>query len=771
MFSVIVMKLNLTTGIIPSLNVAAGLLGFFFVKLWTKALEHIGLLHTPFMRQENTVIQTCVVVAYGLTFSGGFGSYLFGMSAKIVAQATERNDAQNIKAPSLGRMIGFMFVVSFLGLFSLMALRKIMIIDYKLIYPSGTTTAYLINGFHTSQGEKLVKRQVWMLGKCFIGSFLWGFFQWFYTAGDDCGFTAFPTLGLKAYENNFYFDFSATYVGVGMICPYLVNVFVLLRGILSWGIMWPLIDQQKGHWYPADIPQSSFHGLNGYKVFIGIAMILGDGLYNFLKVLRRTISTFIVAACKGSNTLPITDNDTSATAFASYADEKRTEVFLKDQIPLWVAYVGYVVIAIIAIVTLPHIFPPLKWHFILVAYVIAPVLAFCNAYGCGLTDWSLASTYGKLAIFVVGAWAGSAHGGVLAGLAACGVMMSIVSTASDLMQDFKTGYLTLASPRSMFVSQVIGTSMGCVIGPCIFWLFIKAFKDIGTSGSQYPAPYAIIYRNMAILGKKVARYIPIPMAMAIPFYIGTYFTIDMFVGSTILFLWERVSKPKADAFAPTVASGLICGDGIWTLPQAVLALAQVKPPICMNPEGSYIFISTTPVVNEILVACHTCPRVLRIEATGLEKKSEVLFCWDSVEEEDVFLSYRVESRRHGGEVKFCVLWGSGSIQSAVEQQLDRAPLPIRPSACRCPRVLRIEATELEKKSEVLFCGDSVEEEDVFLSYRVESRRHGGEVKFCVLWGSGSIQSAVEQQLDRVVFHAGSTQTNIARGFRSRAKWN
>ncbi|RWW18362.1 hypothetical protein GW17_00017649, partial [Ensete ventricosum] len=66
MFSVIVMKLNLTTGIIPSLNVAAGLLGFFFVRLWTKALESTGLLRTPFTRQENTVIQTCVVAAYGL---------------------------------------------------------------------------------------------------------------------------------------------------------------------------------------------------------------------------------------------------------------------------------------------------------------------------------------------------------------------------------------------------------------------------------------------------------------------------------------------------------------------------------------------------------------------------------------------------------------------------------------------------------------------------------------------------------------------------------
>lgn len=32
-----------------------------------------------------------------------------------------------------------------------------MIIDYKLTYPSGTATAILINGFHTSQGDAMAK--------------------------------------------------------------------------------------------------------------------------------------------------------------------------------------------------------------------------------------------------------------------------------------------------------------------------------------------------------------------------------------------------------------------------------------------------------------------------------------------------------------------------------------------------------------------------------------------------------------------------------------
>ncbi|CAA2982698.1 probable metal-nicotianamine transporter YSL7 [Olea europaea subsp. europaea] len=201
LFTFIVMKLNLTTGIIPSLNVSAGLLGFFFVKTWTKFLEKSGLLKQPFTRQENTVIQTCVVASSGIAFSGGFGSYLFGMSDVIAKQSTEANDGQNIKNPSLTWMIGFLFVVSFLGLFSVVPLRKIMIIDFKLTYPSGTATAHLINSFHTPQGAQLAKKQVRTLGKFFSFSFLWGFFQWFFTAGDGCGFVNFPTLGLKAYEN------------------------------------------------------------------------------------------------------------------------------------------------------------------------------------------------------------------------------------------------------------------------------------------------------------------------------------------------------------------------------------------------------------------------------------------------------------------------------------------------------------------------------------------------------------------------------------------
>lgn len=187
------------------------------------------------------------------------------------------------------------------------------------------------------------------------------------------------------------------------------------------------------------------------------------------------------------------------------------------------------------------------------------------------------------------------------------------------MQDFRTGYLTLSSPRSMFFSQVIGTTIGCVLTPLVFWFFYKAYPIADPNG-PYPAPYGLLYRGIALLGVEgisslpknclnlvigffvagflinlvqellkryetrfqIYRFVPSPMCMAIPFYLGGYFTIDMCVGSLIRLAWGKRNKERAAEFAPAVASGLIVGDSLWGIPAAILALVNVKPPICMK---------------------------------------------------------------------------------------------------------------------------------------------------------------------------------------------
>nr|GEX10900.1 metal-nicotianamine transporter YSL3-like [Tanacetum cinerariifolium] len=79
MYSVIVMKLNLTTGLVPNLNVSAALLAFVFIRAWTKLLHKAGFTTTPFTKQENTIIQTCAVACYSIAV----GVIDFGLEMKI----------------------------------------------------------------------------------------------------------------------------------------------------------------------------------------------------------------------------------------------------------------------------------------------------------------------------------------------------------------------------------------------------------------------------------------------------------------------------------------------------------------------------------------------------------------------------------------------------------------------------------------------------------------------------------------------------------------
>ncbi|KAG6633863.1 hypothetical protein CIPAW_12G077800 [Carya illinoinensis] len=613
MYSVIAMKLILTTGVVPNLNISAALLGFLFIRTWLKVLEKSGFVSKPFTRQENTMIQTCAVACYGIANGGGFGSYILALNKKTYELAgvnNEGNSPKSVKEPGLGWTTGYLYLISFVGLFALIPLRKIMILDLKLTYPSGLATAVLINGFH-NQSDKIAKKQVQGFMKYFSISFFWGFFKWFFsgtgTGKVQCGFGQFPIFGLKAWKHTFYSDFSMTYIGAGMIVSHLVNLSLILGAVLSHGLMWPLISRHKGDWFSESLQESDMKSLFGYKVFLSIALILGDGLYNFAKILACTIIN-IHDKLKNRDLEMVVGGQEKPIEVL-----KRNQIFIGENIPIWLATVGYALFAIICTLAIPFMFPQLKWYYVVSAYIIAPSLAFCNAYGVGLTDINMSYNYAKVAIFVLAAMSGK-EDGIVAALIGCGLIKSVVSVASILMQDFKTAYLTCTSPKAMFLSQVIGTTLGCVTAPLSFFLFYKAF-DVGNPDGEFKAPFALMYRNMAILGvqgfsalpnhclqicygffalaigvnvvrdmspQKVGKYMPLPMVMAMPFLVGAYFAIDMCIGSLIVFVSHKINSKKAEFMVSAIASGLICGEGLWTLPAAVLALAKVNPPICMK---------------------------------------------------------------------------------------------------------------------------------------------------------------------------------------------
>lgn len=349
------------------------------------------------------------------------------------------------------------------------------------------------------------------------------------------------------------------------------------------------------------------------QVYLSLAIITGDGVYNMIKLI--VIGLFKNKKISNAARLPFAENPSHEESPVSYDEEVRTKAFLEDLIPNGVAVGGYVAIAGISTAVFPFIFPPLKWYYILIIYLIAPILGFCKAYSAGLTDMSITSNLGKLAIFIFASWAGKARGSTLVGLAACGVIMNSVDVASDVMESFKVGYMTLSSPRSLLLSKLIGTLMGCVISPSIFLYLRSHNPGFGTPGSRFSAAWSSSFREAAMHAtggfstlpkhclelslafflaailvnllrdstpKKWRNVIPIPMAFAVPFYVGAYITIDMCVGYLIFYIWRRKNKVQAETFAPLVGSAFIFGDGLWVFPVSVLNMKKITAPMCMR---------------------------------------------------------------------------------------------------------------------------------------------------------------------------------------------
>lgn len=77
-----------------------------------------------------------------------------------------------------------------------------------------------------------------------------------------------------------------------MICPYMVNISLLIGAVVLWGIMWPLIELKKGVWYSAELSESSLHGIQGYRVFI---FIVQNYIYStFVFIYNDLLSTVVI---------------------------------------------------------------------------------------------------------------------------------------------------------------------------------------------------------------------------------------------------------------------------------------------------------------------------------------------------------------------------------------------------------------------------------------------------------------------------------------------
>ncbi|RKL27256.1 hypothetical protein BFJ72_g13283 [Fusarium proliferatum] len=207
---------------------------------------------------------------------------------------------------------------------------------------------------------------------------------------------------------------------------------------------------------------------------------------------------------------------------------------------------------------------------------------------------------------------------LLSNLVAGAVSGSISQQAGELTTDFKIGFFLGTSPRAQFYGQLLGVVPAMFLGPGLFVVFTEAYpciinlKEAATCSFSAPAvqTYSIIATAMVnpqfpvarsswvfgiiasvvtigvhllrhwalVTGRKRLRnWIPNMLMVALGALIPSFqygFAVSM--GAIIAYVWNHRGPKSYAIFMIPVAAGMIAGESIGGIINAVLALAHVS---------------------------------------------------------------------------------------------------------------------------------------------------------------------------------------------------
>eukprot|EP00122_Pirum_gemmata_P017719 Pgem_evm1s16602 len=512
----------------PGFSLPSILIAFLLMKLINKIMGLFTKYQMlPMSKYELVCLQTLVVAIVSVSNGMGYGTYMAALMPNSIADYYEytyeqiqqnKTILENLPSTTVEftywRMLLWALAMSFPAVNLVTFLRKLMIVHYKLPFPSPSATAVLINSF-TGESSKLQDRKVnlfTLVSACF---FAWALLCWlfqgtvYYLNGNTSSCSAFmlPLLGLGAAQYYWYFNFNAEnmlYAGIACMTPRVVNFSTLVGSILFFGILLPIIFSfgaevnaptdpiPDGYWFTRCKGINYYSEMGGYGVFFMICCVLGNGLYVVVDMTKVTIMSIIERKNEKKESTN-TEDDRSIEEIR----EEHLRIKIMEESTINKYFIGSVFIGTIALglVAIPFLFP-IKWYMVLIAYIIFPLISVMNVYLFGLTDQAITFLLAKGLIFMVGSWFYSVLG-EQDSLPALMIFLGIIAFGSqnsaDIMGDYKTAFILKASSTSMYICENIGLLIGCFVSPAVYLIFLSASPDMGFETSNYPVGYAPAY--------------------------------------------------------------------------------------------------------------------------------------------------------------------------------------------------------------------------------------------------------------------------------------
>jgi putative OPT family oligopeptide transporter len=496
----------------------------------------------------------------------------------------------------------FTLVTAALGVFLAVPMKRQMINQEQLPFPSGIAAATTLRSLY-SRGAEALRKAYALVAALVIGAVvgvlntaedqfeaLGRFFAWMKLHVFDVHLPELvPANGFRLLAGKpmvaFGFEPSVLLIAAGMIVGLRVSLSMLAAAAALYFFVAPwlqAIDAANAGvaGYMVSIPLvggggAFFHPVR-WALWGGTSIMVFASLTALALQWRLVARSFQILRRRSSSG----DADIDAKMAAI---EVPNSWFIAGMIPITIAALLVQIIAF-----------QIQWWAGIIAVGMSFVLSLVACRTTGETDTTPVGPMGKVMQLV---FAVISPGNVTHNLVSAGIGANSASASADLLTDLKSGYLLGANPRKQFLAQFVGVFFGTLAIVPAWYLMIPDAAAL----EKYPLPATQIWVAVArvlstgidalpmsarvaiVIGALVGIAIPVlekafprarpylPSAIGLGFGWVVYFSnaLSFAIGAVIAWVWSVAHRKSHDTFNVPIASGLIAGESLM---KALLAM-------------------------------------------------------------------------------------------------------------------------------------------------------------------------------------------------------
>ncbi|ADO68524.1 OPT family oligopeptide transporter [Stigmatella aurantiaca] len=458
-------------------------------------------------------------------------------------------------------LVPWTFVLSALGVFFAVPLKRQFVDREQLPFPTGTAAAVTVRSLHATGHEARPRLRALGLG---------GLVSGLVTLGRDALGSipsAFPfagTLGGVPLERlGFALETSLLPVGAGALLGLRITASLFLGALLVHGLVAPRL-------FAAGVlpSEGGIQDMLTWSLWPGAAALTTSSLLRFAlqgKALGRAWRGLL--SLRAATPQPV-------DALQVPRGWVVGGIAVLTPAAVWLAFTGFGV-------PVPH------------ATLAVAMSFFLCLISCRVTGETDATPVGALGQVTQLTYGALLPRNVEANLVTAGITVNTASSAADLLSDLKTGHLLGANPRRQFLAQLLGTGVGAAAAVPLFYLLVPAPSALG--GEHFPAAAAFATASLSevlssgvsglspslrmagawaalgaavltlaeqFLPERARRWVPSPLGMGLACLLPASTSFGLFLGGLATEAVRRLKPSAVEGRVVPLAAGLIAGEGL-----------------------------------------------------------------------------------------------------------------------------------------------------------------------------------------------------------------